>query len=186
MAGDKSTTSFFAPPIGTMPAPAEPAKLEFETPPLACPDRSAHSDVWRLLALAEHGAAEDERRSAVETLVSIFQQQVAEFACKQRQQIDLPLIRFFERQSLHAIVDADPNKAAKFLVPLKPGKRASPAIAERDLQIAGKIVQLMESGRARDDAIDDAATRWDLSWEHVEKIYERRQGEARVSRHGRI
>src|SRR5258708_4543265 len=70
----------YAPPLGA--APAEPVQWEFETPPQAferSDRRDAHPDVWRLLDLAEHGASEDERRSAVETLVSIFQQQVAEY-----------------------------------------------------------------------------------------------------------
>jgi hypothetical protein len=186
MADDDPTTPVnpFAPPLGT--ALAEPVALEFETPSLASLNQSAPPDVWRLLELAEHGISDDERRSAVETLVTIFQQHVSEFRRKQRQQIDLPLVRFFERQSLRAIADANPSKAAQFLVPLKRGRRASSDIAASHLRVAGEVGELMESGSTYENAIAEIADRWGLSSRQVGKIYAARQWEWRVSRHERI
>ena len=177
------TNPFAPPPSASL---AKPVVLEFETPLLAPPYQAAPPDVWHLLDLAEHGTSEGERRAAVEHLVQIYQQQVGEFRRSERQQVDLPLTRFFERQSLRAIIDAQVSKAAEFLMPPKRGKRASSDIAAGHLRLAGEVLRLVESGHTQDGAIATVASKWRLSKRHVEKIWTTRRWEARAARHKRI
>jgi hypothetical protein len=185
MADDKPTTNLFAGPPGAM--PQQPVELEFETPPQAFeyPERPEHPNLHRLLWLADprSGTREHERIAAFGDLMSIYQQQVGELRRGQRRQIDFPLIRQFTEWSLRALVGAKPVDAAKFLFgPRRRGKRARPAIADRDFQIAVQVAsKMMLEGATLERATAEVAESRKLSRERVETIYKTHRKAARAT-----
>lgn len=164
-------------------------KLEFEPPSQAFeyPARPEHSDLRQLLDLAERGASEPKRIAALEKLSAIYQQQVAELKRRLRSQIDPPLIQFISARALSVLAGVAPGKAAKFLAAAKPGKRPSAKTAKRDLEIAGDVVQLMDvEDMTMESATEVVSGRRNMTCKQVERIYIRRQTEARAARHGNI
>jgi hypothetical protein len=93
------------------------------------------------------------------------------------------LSRFISERSLRAVANADLTHAANFLFGArKRGKRASPAIADRDFQIAVQVAsKMMLEGATLERATAEVAESGKLSRERVETIYKTHRKAARAT-----
>jgi hypothetical protein len=167
--------------------PSKPVQLEFEAPSRA--SYPVQPELMPVLDLAEYGTSEQEQLSALENLVSVFQQQTDEFEHGQRQQIDSLLYQFITRRALRALARMDPAAAVKFLAGREPGKRAKPATAERDWRITNKVLALREADKTLtvDAAAEIVSKRQRrsgerLSPDRIKAIYKKHQRKARILR----
>jgi hypothetical protein len=150
------------------------------------------TEITELLAIAgsRRDATESERIEAVNSLLREYRLQIAEYRRDKRSSIDPILLQGIEDWGRRIFAEANPVVAlARVLGKQKPGKRASPERAARDISVTLAVIDLMGRGTTLEEASELVAAdytprkvgkRLSLKADSIRKIYIRNKTEQRA------